>query len=76
MRRWYYSGICRCGHSWDDHHLCCVMNADYAKLCKEWDQPPYVPCECEFYGCNEDGGKGPDGEDHCYGYKDKDAPSD
>ncbi len=37
------SGICVCGHTWDTHHLGCVLNVDYAKATGE----AYVPQECE-----------------------------
>ena len=67
------SGICICGCSYEDHHLNVIMN---------WpedlpaDHPPYVPEECERYGCNEFGGlieEEPDcWYDHCHQYKDKD----
>jgi hypothetical protein len=64
------SGICKCGHNWDEHHLGVVMNREHFESTKE----AYVPQECEHYGCNEEGGlmPGPDGEmiDHCFGYTD------
>lgn len=66
-----YSGICICGHSWEDHHLGVVMNEEYLKDTEE----TYLPQECEFYGFNEMGGLGSDGENHCHQYKDKDDPS-
>lgn len=60
------SGICRCGHSWEDHHLGVVMR-DH-----ETDGGPeaYIPQECEFYGCNEMGGLDDEGKDHCHSYYD------
>lgn len=64
------TGVCVCGHSVFDHHLGVVMNVAYY----EQTQEAYVPQECEFYGCNKEGGMmpGPDGEwiDHCFGYQD------
>ena len=72
--RWFYSGVCRCGHSWEDHHNGCVMNSEYAKLCEDWGQPPYIPQECEYYGCNEDGGLDEKGEPHCGRFVDKETP--
>lgn len=64
------SGICKCGHSWDDHHLGIVMNKEYYEQTGE----SYVPQECEFYGCNEEGGMmpNPEGEwiPHCGRYED------
>jgi len=45
------SGVCVCGHKWDDHHLGVVMNLDYA----DDTQEAYLPQECEFFGSNEMG---------------------
>lgn len=67
----YYSGVCVCGHSWDVHHLCMVMNLDYFNQTGECT----VPQECEFYGCNEYGGLDAQGNEHCGGYVDKDDPT-
>ena len=68
------SGICKCGHRWDDHHLGAVLNSDYYEATGE----SYVPQECEHYGCNETGGMmpdpaNPDGAwvDHCERYEDR-----
>jgi hypothetical protein len=66
------SGVCVCGHSWEDHHLGCVMNVDYANATGE----SYVPDECNFYGCNEVGGMQYVVEqwvDHCHRYVDSKA---
>jgi len=60
------SGMCVCGHSWEDHHLGMVMNQDYWLATDE----SYVPQECEYYGFNEMGGCGPDGKMHCQNYRD------
>ena len=60
------SGICKCGHSWEDHHLGMVMRTEYIEDTKEI----YIPQECEFFGCNEDGGKDAEGNPHCDGYID------
>ena len=63
------SGVCICGHSWEDHHLGCIMRLE--RLWTDAGMPEYyVPQECEFYGCNEDGGLDAEGEPHCFGYKD------
>ena len=62
-----YSGICMCGHSWEDHHLSMVMNEEAYETVG-----PYFPEECEFYGFNETGGKDEDGDLHCNKYVDKD----
>ena len=60
------SGICVCGHKWEDHHLGVVMNSEFREATGE----SYVPQECEFYGFNEMGGRGPHGEQHCEHYRD------
>lgn len=60
------SGICVCGHSWEDHHLGIVMNSDYARETQEG----YIPQECEFFGFNESGGLDDKGNYHCGSYKD------
>lgn len=61
------TGICICGHSWEDHHLWMVMNTQYFEDTKE----PYLPQECVFFGCNEDGGYDADGKAHCFEYEDR-----
>ena len=65
------TGICKCGHSWEDHHLGVIMNdAVWTELKKtNPEHPPYVPQECEYYGCNEDGGMDEEGNPHCGGYE-------
>jgi hypothetical protein len=60
------SGVCICGHDWDDHHLGCVGNARYFEETKE----SYVPQECEYYGWNEAGGLDLEGKSHCHSYRD------
>jgi hypothetical protein len=60
------SGICVCGHPWDDHHLGIVMNPAYSEQTGE----SYIPQECEFYGWNETGGLDEDGKAHCFQYQD------
>ena len=60
------SGICKCGHSWEIHHLGCVMNSEYFELTQE----SYVPEECEFFGFNETGGLDAEGNNHCQRYRD------
>ena len=62
------SGVCVCGHSWEDHHLGMVMKQGAV----ETDGGPeiYIPQECEYFGCNEDGGKDADGNPHCDQYVD------
>ena len=66
------SGICICGHSWKEHHLGIVLKQSYIDATGEG----YIPQECEFYGCNEDGGLkyNPETEEyqeHCFNYVDK-----
>jgi hypothetical protein len=69
------SGICKCGHTWDAHHLGIVANTEYYEETGE----PYFPQECEYFGFNELGGLQPskdkDGQeqwvDHCFSYIDK-----
>jgi hypothetical protein len=64
------SGICVCGHGWEDHHLCMIMKAGVAESRKE----AYAPCECCFYGSNEEGGMMPSEAGwvhHCGGYVDR-----
>ena len=65
------SGICTCGHSWEDHHLNMIMTE--AQMMTDSELEGYVPGECEYYGANEMGGLGPDGEYHCGSYKDSNA---
>src|SRR6266478_3944 len=60
------SGICICGHSWEDHHLGIVMNEDYFNDTGEY----YFPEECEVYGFNKTGGLDSEGNDHCGRYND------
>lgn len=65
------SGICVCGHSWEEHHLGVVMDMEYARSTGEG----YLPQECEAYGFNEAGGmvfNKASGlwEDHCFSYRD------
>jgi hypothetical protein len=64
------TGICKCGHSWDRHHLGVVMNRDYGDATGE----AYVPQECEHFGFNETGGLAfVDGKwvGHCQQYRDE-----
>ena len=64
-----YSGVCLCGHSYEDHHLSMVMNPEaYAIM------GPHLPAECVFFGTNEDAGLDENGDDHCHGYVDVDEP--
>ena len=81
LRHAYYSGpgrsgTCVCGHSWQDHHLGCVVRpgASYVQSGGVVWEEAYVPQECEAYGCNEDGGLDAEGNDHCHGYRDDRLP--
>jgi len=64
------SGICVCGHPWDEHHLGIIMNEEY----RNDNHEAYLPEECEHYGFNEMGGRmpTPDGSwiNHCHRYRD------
>jgi hypothetical protein len=92
MTEWkkhYYSGICMCGHAWNDHHLGYVLNLEAFEATGEGT----LAQECEYYGCNETGGMAPSEKsrpvpdpvpddyedwpemvDHCFGYTDRDNP--
>lgn len=70
------SGVCKCGHSWEKHHLSFIMNAEYWEKLKAVapNHPPYVAEECLFHGCNETGGmkynkETGEWEDHCHRYE-------
>jgi hypothetical protein len=69
-RKRIYSGICKCGHKFTDHHLSVVMNQDYFEATGD----TYLPGECEFFGFNETGGLDAEGKPHCHNYIDKDVP--
>ena len=69
VKKIIYSGICICGHAWEDHHLGCVMNDETFKIIG-----PNFPQECEFFGIHEKGGLDQDGNVHCFRYIDKDNP--
>ena len=69
------SGMCVCGHSWEDHHLGVIMNEDYIDFLKKNfpDHPGYLPQECEYFGSNEQGGKDSEGNEHCWQYEDSES---
>ena len=67
------SGVCVCGHGWEEHHLGMVMREDMLEV-HSGGKEAYVPQECEFYGCNEDGGLDAEGNEHCFGYRDSLLP--
>jgi len=65
------SGICVCGHSWQEHHLSIVMKEEYFEQTHE----AYFPDECCAFGFNEAGGMKYNEETggwevHCYSYRD------
>lgn len=69
------SGTCKCGHSWEEHHLSAILNNEYWEELKSIapNHPPYIPGECLEYGFNEVGGmkynkKTGEWEDHCHQY--------
>jgi hypothetical protein len=67
------SGICVCGHGWQEHHLGMVVRPEAI----ETDDGPeaYIPQECEHFGSNEMGGLDADGNPHCSAYNDTLADS-
>lgn len=68
------TSICRCGHALEVHHS--PRHLDPEELATEPPgTPPYSARECEFYGCNETGGLGPDLRLHCSRYVDRADPS-
>jgi len=75
------SGVCKCGCSWENHHLSMIINPDsWAELQRiAPDHPPYFPDECCNYGSNETGGlkyneKTKIWEEHCLRYVDAESP--
>ena len=60
------SGMCKCGHHWQDHHLGMVVKQEYIDATNEY----YIPQECGVFGFNEMGGLDENGDPHCYGYVD------
>lgn len=63
------SGICVCGHSWEQHHLGMVVRLG-SVLTEDGVREGYIPQECEAFGFNEMGGLDEDGNVHCFGYRD------
>lgn len=65
------SGICKCGHSWQDHHLMLVMRQEYVAATGEG----YGVGACQRHGVNEAEGMMYDENgmlvDHCFGYEDR-----
>lgn len=61
------TGVCRCGHSWEDHHTSAVLSEEYIDITGE----VYFPEECEYFGANEAGGLDEKGMAHCFAYRDE-----
>jgi hypothetical protein len=68
------TGMCRCGHRLEDHHNPVLFSAEHSGTL-----PPgvrrYAAEECKYYGCNEEGGLGPDLRVHCLRYVDRADPN-
>ena len=39
------TGVCKCGHRWEDHFLEVTQNEDYYQETSEM----YIPLQCQFY---------------------------
>jgi hypothetical protein len=50
-----FSGKCRCGHRFEEHHNAIRFSAADAEALSLGDRP-YFAEECEHDGCNEEGG--------------------
>jgi hypothetical protein len=55
-----YSGVCHCGHPYDDHHNSWLVKG--------------IAGACESFGCNEEGGLDDNGNIHCLRYIDTTQP--
>jgi hypothetical protein len=69
-----FTGRCRCGHRFDEHHNPMWFSTEYAATLPPGARP-YVAEECEHYGCDEEGGLGPDLRVHCARYVDRADPN-
>ena len=67
------TGICICGHSWEEHHLSVVMREGAEKV-HNGSVEYYIPEECEHFGFDEMGGLDAAGNDHCFRYRDSALP--
>jgi hypothetical protein len=65
------SGVCVCGHTWEEHHLGMVVRADAIET--DGGSEAYIPQECEHFGSNENGGLDPEGSPHCSACRDTPA---
>lgn len=68
-----FTGICRCGHRLEDHHNGGWLSAEYLATMPQGTRPLFGD-ECEYYGCAEEGGLGPDLRVHCLRYVDQADP--
>jgi hypothetical protein len=68
------TGMCRCGHRLEDHRNGMWLSAEHLGTMPPGTRP-YFGEECEYYGCNEEGGLGPDLPVHCLRYVDRADPS-
>ena len=68
-----FTGRCRCGHRFEEHHNSVLFSAEYASTLPP-GVPPYFAEECKHYGCDEEGGLGPDLRVHCARYVDRADP--
>lgn len=62
------SGVCVCGHTWDEHHLGIVGRPEALET--DGGLEEYIPQECEHFGFNEMGGLDDQGNVHCRAYRD------
>ncbi len=69
FRKLIYSGVCLCGHSYEEHHFSIVANSEASGTMGD-----YLPKECEFFGFDENGGLDEDGNEHCRHYVDAEDP--
>lgn len=62
------SGICVCGHQWEEHHLGMVARSEATETN---DAPKgYIPQECEHFWSDEMGGLDDEGNPNGSGYRD------
>jgi hypothetical protein len=69
-----FSGVCRCGHKFSEHHNAMLLNTEHV-LTLPPGSKPFIGEECEFYGSGEDSSFGPDGRPHCHRYVDCNDPN-
>ena len=72
MKKQLYSGMCKCGHSINSHHSCCIVNAEFCKN-NSWvaEQNHNYYDECLICnGVNGGEGEGDRTGKFCNSYKD------